>query len=717
MGAIRSWFDSSEQVASYITSTLKTLKELPLQTPLYHKIAQKAEAAYKFAKPISIGIQTSHNLKIVEFLDTLKAAVTLKLQYVNSEESAVPRTMYAHSDVESRSHAMEMLDSAVYIQGSEELIEKLYTLYHKMQGVDAPIKQQESVLNIRNRMVKQPEAHVTLKMLGLQRFYSIDSQMIQGIIRQLTKEFYNDGQSRGITKNFLKVLDIHGYTNVIPTELGLPLYVMHRTPVVISTHASLVMVKNGEVEIKVKPVFNYKQVTNVGLHCPFTKHTLGAGVETSVHVTLPLRADVALQHGQLSVTLKTPVDHESQKVKPVVELRVVPYTLLVKEEGTLDNLGSGMKIIPSQYAEKKSMELQLGEKLGLDLKLKMESEHKFTDLASLIYTPTTSLTKHSSFVMSFGHGKKVSVSEKPMMVYPQYQVDQEIEKQCNAEQEFMKEMFCNKEKEYCLKELRKQNRPTSEINKYCPSKSSQCNQRHVLRQNIRSVLNKLESGSALTFNIIASLHGDHEAIIKEVETHFTIGHKPAHHKAAEKSKTQISASIKTAPGAEPIDLEMEMLSFMDKPRYAWDIQGILQQQLEAGFKIDADFGFRTGKKTTITSNVKAIQSNDQKLFAEHADITKKCISDLKVGLVSSTACKQARQHAASLDVVEADVKIPSVIRQSHLWVSLVEMVKLYYLPYLSINSVYARPDYDQYVLRAKIGQLGKKMTLNIENNG
>merc|ERR1719466_655051 len=302
---------------------------------------------------------------------------------------------------------------------------------------------------------------------------------------------------------------------------------------------------------------------------------------------------------------------------------------------------------------------------------------------SLVYNPTTSLTKHASFVMSFGDGKKVSV----------------------------------KEKEYCLKELRKQNRPTSEINKYCSSKSSQCNQRHVLRQNIRSVLNKLESGSALTFNIVASLHGDHEATIKEVETHFTMGHKPANHKASEKSKTQISASIKTAPGAEPIDLEMEMLSFMDKPRFAWDMQGILQQQLEAGIKIDADFGFRAGKKTTITAKLKAMQSEDQKLFAEQSEITKKCISDMKVGLVSSAACKQARQHAASLDVVEADVKIPSVIRQSNLWVSLVDMAKLYYLPYLSISKVYSRPESDQYILQAKISQLGKKMTLNIENNG
>merc|ERR1712055_953180 len=139
--------------------------------------------------------------------------------------------------------------------------------------------------------------------------------------------------------------------------------------------------------------------------------------------------------------------------------------------------------------------------------------------------------------------------------------------------------------------------------------------------------------------------------------------------------------------------------------------------LEAGININANFGFRESKKTTIVAKVKAMQSEDQKMFAEHSEISKKCIIEMESGLVSSVACKQARQHAASLDVVEADVKIPSVIRQSHLWVSLMELVKLYYLPYLSISSVYARPDYDQYVLRAKIGQLGKKITFNVENNG
>jgi len=736
--AIRTWFESSQQVASYITSTLKTLKDLPLQAPLYQKIAQKAEAAYKFAKPINTGIQTSHNLKIVQFLDTLRAAVQLKLQYVNSEESAIPRTMYVKSDVHTKSHAMEMLDSAVYIQGTEELIEKMYNTYTKIQGQQPLMQEQESVLDIKNRMVKQPEAHVTLKMMGLQRFYTIDSQMIQGIIRELTEEFYNDGQSRGITKNFLKVIDIHGYNNIVPTELGIPLYVRHRTPVVVSIHASLVMVKNGEVEIKIKPVVNYKQVTTVGFYCPFRKDYLGAGAETSLHVTLPLRADVGLQHGQLSVTLKTPVDAESQKVKPVVEFRVVPFT---KGCGGTET----GKIIHSQHNEKKKVELQLGEHVGLDLKLQIESEHKFVDLASfleqlshhhpltlltlplppmtvashsisLIYNPTTSLTKQASFVMSFGHGKKMSVSEKPSMIYPLYQVDQEIETKCNEEQECMKEMFCNKEKQHCLKELRKQNRPTSEINKYCSTKFSQCSQRHVLRQNIRSVLNQLESGSAVTVNMIASLHGEHDATIRQVETHFTVGHRPPHHKAGEKSKTQISTSFKIAPGAQPFDLDIDLLGFMEKPIFAWDIHGILQQNLKAEMKFTAGFGFRGQEQTSIVAKVKAKQSKDQKLFAEHSEITKRCIADLEVGLVSSAACKEARQHAASLDIVEADIKIPGVISQSPVWISLQDKLKLYFLPYLSISKVESEYEYDQYVLLAKIDQLGKKMTLNVENN-
>ena len=168
------------------------LEGLPFQAPLYQKIAQKAEEAYKLAKPINTGIQTSHNIKIVEFLDTFRSAVTLKLQYVNSEESAFPRTIFVKSEVQSKSQSRDMFESAVYIQGSEVLIEKMYNLYKMVKNQEMPKHKQGSILNIKNRVDRQPEAHVTLKMLGLQRFYSIDSEFIQGIVLQFTNEFFKD---------------------------------------------------------------------------------------------------------------------------------------------------------------------------------------------------------------------------------------------------------------------------------------------------------------------------------------------------------------------------------------------------------------------------------------------------------------------------------------------------------------------------------------------
>ena len=116
------------------------------------------------------------------------------------------------------------------------------------------------------------------------------------------------------------------------------------------------MINSGEVEIKIKPVVNYKQWTSVGIFCPFTKQSLGAGVDTSVHVAIPLRADVAMQHGQLSVTLKTPRDFESQKVKPVVQFQVMPYT---GTKGTMLNMFSEMKTIHSQHNEKKSVRINI----------------------------------------------------------------------------------------------------------------------------------------------------------------------------------------------------------------------------------------------------------------------------------------------------------------------------------------------------------------------
>merc|ERR1719318_1650329 len=288
------------------------------------------------------------------------------------------------------------------------------------------------------------------------------------------------------------------------------------------------------------------------------------------------------------------------------------------------------------------------------------------------------------------------------------------------EQECMKEKFCNKEKQHCLTELRKQNRPTSEINKYCSMKFYQCSQRHVSRQNTRSVLSKLQSGSAVTFNIIASLRGDHESTVKEIETHFTVGHKPAHHKAGEKTETKILTSLRIAPHAKPFELEIQAATKMHKPISRWNKEAILQQNLNTKLTVKADYGIQGEEKVSVSAEMKAVQSEDQKTFAKNSANAKNCESHVALGQLLSETCKQARTQASALDVVEAVINIPTSITQSPKFVSLTELVKLYYLPYLSISKVETLEEeltMDMYVVKAKIDQFGKKLSMNVLHQG
>ena len=143
----------------------------------------------------------------------------------------------------------------------------------------------------------------------------------------------------------MKVLDLTNHMSIIPSGVGLPLYIKHVTPLVITSHTSIMVGRNRVVEIKAKPVLNYMQQTSVGTFCPFTKQYIGTGVESSIHMSTPIRADISYQNGQASISLMTPQDDESQKDKPIVEFKVKPYTIKTDIANHIDEQKLDMKTI------------------------------------------------------------------------------------------------------------------------------------------------------------------------------------------------------------------------------------------------------------------------------------------------------------------------------------------------------------------------------------
>ena len=214
-----------------------------------------------------------------------------------------------------------------------------------------------------------------------------------------------------------------------------------------------------------KPVANYKQISHAGVFCPITRKFLGTGVDTALHLALPLEAAVALQEGQYTVTIKTPKDQESQLTKPIVEFMVKPFTTAFDlNTRTIDYISKSVNTkVVSSGAPRKERELDLGRPFGLSLKMKVDTEHEYFDVAqflaelmehepltllslplplktvrdhsfSLIYDPKLSTTKEASIVLSYGYGKRESTSVEPE-VYTSCSVEvpNRAQEQCRRE--------------------------------------------------------------------------------------------------------------------------------------------------------------------------------------------------------------------------------------------------------------------------------------------
>jgi len=144
--------------------------------------------------------------------------------------------------------------------------------------------------------------------------------------------------------------------------------------------------KNGEAALTIQPVVNYKQISQVGVFCPSSKKFRITGVDTNVHTAVPVKAEVIMKDGQYSVIVGSPRDEESQKEKPVFQLRVKPYTAaydITSSSLVTVNKAANSKIIKSRNQQKRK-EYQLGQALGPKLKLNIETEQSHVDLAEFV---------------------------------------------------------------------------------------------------------------------------------------------------------------------------------------------------------------------------------------------------------------------------------------------------------------------------------------------
>merc|ERR1719394_1012069 len=628
--AIRTWWEPSKQVSAYITSTLHALAnpELARHSKIYKAVIEPAREAIRIAKPTDAGILTSHNIMISQFLDTLKAAVNMKVQYVFSEEDELPRTLFMKTSVKSKTHVFNKMEVAAHMEGGQFLINKLYETYARFLSeeekarIDTQSDIIKNIINVESRRMRKPEAHVTIKSLGLQRIFSIDSRMVEELLEKIAVESVEAlSVEKTHSVQFMKIIDMNGHNAVIPTESGLPVYVSHRTPLVVSGEAvadiQVKDIKDMKAGVTIKPVVNYKQIAQAGIFCPITKKLLAAGVDSSIHVTLPLVTEVAFKEGQLELIIKSPQDQESQREKPVFEMRVKPYTTnyymdspdMVPIPKCADS-----KVIRSANPLKVK-EVPLGEALGLDLRLKVETEQAFADVAELLhqmsqhrpltlltlpfplktvkdhsmrlmYNPRNSNTKDISLVLSAGHARKQSSSDVILT-------------------------------------------PASPITD--------------IKKHIEMALQKVTgAGRAVALNIQARLHGNNRAVEKEMIAQVTVA------KNDENSLMKMIMLAKLPNAQQPYIMDIDATRMVRRPINRWDKEAMLAEDLRSVINIKAKAGLESQQKHDLMADLVVERSEQMKAHVKNSEAWRKCEADSARELRLSESCIKARSMAASL---------------------------------------------------------------------
>lgn len=125
--AVRTWFEPSKQVSSFIYSTLKYLAVT--EVPELMSVGLRAKNVMHMVKPHQYGLQFSQNLNYGEFLSYLKTALSKKMSWSYSEDEVIPAKVAISSKLFNSAVIARGLSYSVYTQGMDHILVTIYSEY------------------------------------------------------------------------------------------------------------------------------------------------------------------------------------------------------------------------------------------------------------------------------------------------------------------------------------------------------------------------------------------------------------------------------------------------------------------------------------------------------------------------------------------------------------------------------------------------------------
>merc|ERR1712111_328165 len=406
---------------------------------------------------------------------------------------------------------------------------------------------------------------------------------------------------------------------------------MGTMPIIYSVKGSVVVApKEGKVLGKVVPVVNGKIQTHFGIISPFTKEMIGAGVEMSVHSSIPVEIEGKMIKGEVELAVRIPTEivRPGLLIKPVHAF-VLPYTfkhnLLTvtpfSKSTHLRKIVSGLVRQP--------INIEVGQSLGLSARVHYHSDAKFVDLVSYIQK----ITQHTplSILPSAILPSTVRMSSVSIELLPAQSMTKEFK------------LIISLSTKGMMHSLSKNVITEVEI----PSEFTQ----------VKSVLAQLEKANVV--QIIAMTKGATGSQLKKIKSAIVIGKKLA----GASLPIYMGAAEITPILGETFGLRFEGKIELPKLMNRWNIEKIVEESLKAGFEGKLSFGKST-KMESIKIVAKLEKTDELKREIRESPEFKKCMVEVGRQGALSPVCSIVRHQAAALDKIHLTIEAPKIWSRS-----------------------------------------------------
>lgn len=380
------------------------------------EMIKNARMAYHMVRKIKGVHPTSATFFFNTFLERLDIGYDAFLTYVRSQESFLPKHIFAEIKYLLVNFNIKPIQVGVNFGSVSNLHAKLAELLASKEKLQEAIQEHlTSGLNSGWRQIvdqlkeEEVEGHHhsyeqgyefgseerrDRSTLFIQMFeasflyFNLDTLTSNHAVRQLVREVLVKKQQVKVDQRVevQKVMDLVPLMVTIPSDMGFPINIRLNYPVTISFSGDVKASLTASVQsldISGKLAVASQLTGYVGTFSPFTKELISTGVDQHSVLDLPgeIRIRTSIPEQKLSIEFGK-INH-SMENSDILHFHVIPFTVRHKLTSLKPLVKSEhFKVIESEV-KPVERELEVGEALGLKLKLRYKTESAFYGLSSI----------------------------------------------------------------------------------------------------------------------------------------------------------------------------------------------------------------------------------------------------------------------------------------------------------------------------------------------